>query len=77
MARLQYIVRKNEDEWMIAHGGSTFGPYYSKGCALRAAINAAEAQSRHGRRAEVVVQEGERAWTEWTASGGSPLQRAG
>ena len=30
-----------------------------------------------GRRAEVVVQEGERAWTEWTASGGSPLQRAG
>ena len=27
--------------------------------------------------AEVVVQEGERAWTEWTASGGSPLQRAG
>jgi hypothetical protein len=77
MARLQYIVRKDEDEWTIAHGGSTFGPYYSRGCALRAAINAAEAQSRQGRRAEVVVEEGERSFVEWTSSDGPSLQQTG
>jgi hypothetical protein len=61
-----YEVLRNEEGWQISLFGRLFGPYPSQECAVRAAVNAAEARARNGRAAEVLVREGERVRLEWS-----------
>lgn len=69
MSRWTYIVSPTHDGWQVVLGGKSFGPYASRACATRVAINAAEAAARKGHAADVLLRDGHREWTEW--SGGS------
>ena len=68
--RRQYIVEQGDDGWLVGLASKRFGPYASRACAIRVAINAAEAALRKGKAAEVVVSEGSRRWTEWAGGCG-------
>ena len=43
MARLQYVVVNNQNQWSITFNGQRYGPYKTQSDAYRAAVDAAQA----------------------------------
>jgi hypothetical protein len=68
----QYIVRPQQDGWQVVLGRRVFGPYGSRQCAVRVAINAAEAAARKGHDAAVILEQQDRRFIEWTAGTAPP-----
>lgn len=58
MAREQYFIILENNEWKISFNGEHYGPYPNQLEAVEAAIDAAHAMGEIGINAQVLVQEG-------------------
>ena len=67
----EYVVRRQQDGWQVMLGRRAFGPYGSRQCAVRVAINAAEAASRKGHPAAVILEQPDGRFVEWAAGAAS------
>jgi hypothetical protein len=67
MARLQYFVVFDNNEWKISYDGRHYGPYATQRNAIRAAVDAAHQAGSDGEDAQVLVQGTDNRFrTEWT-----------
>jgi hypothetical protein len=67
MARTQYLIVLHKNEWKVSFEGRYYGPYRSQAHAIRAAIEAANADGNSGDEAQVLVQENNDEFrAEWT-----------
>lgn len=51
--RIEYIVRQNNDDWMIEHAGDRYGPYKNSREAMLFAIDAAHRLGTLGKKTHV------------------------
>lgn len=67
MARAQYFVVLQQNEWKISFEGKHYGPYSTQAAAIRSAVDAAYASGKNGHDAQVLVQGANNQFrTEWT-----------
>ena len=66
-ARTEYLVRPNEDVWLIEHDGDEYGPYKNQHEAMFFAIDAAHKLGERGRKTHVrLIDHAGRPLTTWT-----------
>ena len=67
MARAQYVVVLDDNQWKISFNGKLYGPYKTQRDAIRAAVDAAHKAGGQGTDAQVLVQGTDNKFrTEWT-----------
>lgn len=67
MARAQYVVVLQDNEWKISFNGQHYGPYNSQRDAIRIAVDTAHKAGGQGFDAQVLVQGTDHKFrTEWT-----------
>lgn len=67
MARAQYYVVKQNNQWKIKHNDAHYGPYGTQRDAIQHAVNAAHKSGENGHDAQVLIQGADHLFrTEWT-----------